>query len=561
MRRELARRGRRHKIRMKTSAAIGALAALLWPLVAQNRIGDKRFSLNGTIVDGVSGRPFPDVELSLSTDKWAPAGEPVISDAQGRFLFRGLSPGEYILTAHGFAFGDVYYHELPDPGYVPTVRLGPEQEVKSIVFRVMPRATIEGVVRDEFGEPVERANVLLLRPVWNGGRAVFHQSSQKFTDDRGHYRFGNLAPGGYVVCSMGSPGSSTPAPVAGTVDFAARPEARFYTRTCYPNVTSTAGAPNRLAPGQHGQIDITMLSAPAVSVQGRVRNAPPRTGFGVMLMAEDVFEGARQYPNAFVDPSQGTFGFRGVPAGRYRLEASVMTPVEGQQVQLKAAMQVDVGGSDIDGLELTLEPGSTVTAMLHGMAENHIEPNDVQLTLRQKESSNGMHGPNKADDGSISFGPLAAGTYWLVTRTEGRVCVQSAKLGDRDVLDSPFTVGAGADVRLDVNVSRDCGGIQLRAVSNGEPVPSAKVVLLLSGTPKDPGDLIEDYTNDQGEYTFTGLTPGRYLLWTWSVDEAGAYLGPASLAEVQQRATAVEVKAGEPAAIDVPLLNREGDGK
>ena len=547
---------------MKTSAAIGALAAtLLWPLAAQNRNGDKRFSLNGTIVDGVSGRPLPDVELSFQTEKWASAAEPVVSDAQGRFQFRGLAQGEYILTAHGPAFGDVHYHELPDPGYVPTIRLGPDPEEKSIVFRVMPRAAIEGAVRDEYGEPVERANVLLLRPVWNGGRAVFRQSGQKFTDDRGRYRFGNLAPGGYVVCSMGSPGANAEAPVAGTVDFAARTEPRFYTRTCYPNLTSTTGAAYRLAPGQHGQVDITMLGGPAVWVRGRVRNLPPRVGMGVMLTAEDAFEGARQYPNAYVDPNQGTFGFRGVPPGHYRLEANLATTVEGQPVSLRAGMQLDVAGSDIDGLELALEPGGTVTAMLHGMAENQIEPNDVHLNLRQKESNNGTHGPDKADGGSISFHSLAAGTYWLVSRTEGGVCVLSAKQGDRDVLGRTFTVASGADVRLDVQVSRSCGGIQLRAVSNGEPVPAAKVVLLLSGTPKDPGDLIEDYTNDQGEYTFTGLAPGRYLLWTWNVDEAGAYTGPASLAAVDQQATIVEVKEGEPVAIDVPLLNREGEGK
>ena len=89
-------------------------------------------------------------------------------------------------------------------------------------------------------------------------------------------------------------------------------------------------------------------------------------------------------------------------------------------------------------------------------------------------------------------------------------------------------------------------------------MPRAQLVLLRSGTPQDPGEITQDFTNDEGENEISGVSPGRYLLWAWAVEGSGAMPGPASLAAVGQQATVVEVKAGEPVHVDVPLLQDEG---
>ena len=151
---------------------------------------------------------------------------------------------------------------------------------------------------------------------------------------------------------------------------------------------------------------------------------------------------------------------------------------------------------------------------------------------------------------------MPAGSYRLLA-TAAEACVQSVKLGGREVRGNPLAIAAGAALRLDVTVSKNCGGVQARAVRDGVAVAGAKMVLLLNGTPKDPGELQEDFTNDEGELSFSGLTPGRYLLWAWAVEGTGAITGPASLAAVEPQATTVEVKEGEPVRIDVPLLKDE----
>jgi len=531
-----------------------------WHLAAQARAGGKNFALSGTVVDGVSNKPLAGVDVTLQTDKWEPVGDSVSADAQGRFRFIGLAAGEYILSATGSGFGTVQYGEAPDPGWVNSVHVGSNTAEKSILFKVMPRAGIEGIVRDEFGDPMMGANVAILRPLWREGRTALRNISQKFTDDRGRYRFAGLAPGNYVVCTNGFRMGSSAAPVQGPVDFASRPDSRVYTRTCFPAPNGSSYRTTRLAPGQRTEIDLTPLIGSAVAVRGHVRNpgAPGRTG-GVMLVPEDPSAGVGERFAAAVDQTQGTFVFRGVTPGRYRLRADlrVQDSASGTDKQWTGEIPVDVGNSDVDGLELAMDTGGVVDVAFQGLAENHIDAETVIANLKPAEDLRTARGAPRNKDG-FRFDGLTAGRYWLITRTGADACVESAKVGDRDIRGTPLTVGAGASLRVDVTVSRNCGTIVSRAVRDGEPVPGAKVVLLLSGTAKDPGNLIEDFADDEGEFSFSGLAPGHYLVWAWAVEGAGAGTGPGSLEAVEQQATAVEVKPGEPVHVDVPLLKEEG---
>src|SRR6266852_2649722 len=85
-----------------------AAALLALPVAAQTQASEKRHSLRGQVVDALSGRPVTDVELSLSTARWESAAEPVTPDSQGRFFFRGLAPGQYVLSAARPDFGTIF---------------------------------------------------------------------------------------------------------------------------------------------------------------------------------------------------------------------------------------------------------------------------------------------------------------------------------------------------------------------------------------------------------------------------------------------------------------------
>ncbi len=528
------------------AAVIGVIVSLgCGRLAAQGRAGAKRFTLSGTVVDG-GNQPLAGVDVSLSARGRELTLDPATTDAQGRFAFGGLTAGDYMLSAEG-GFGTVRYGEMPDPYRVSSIRVGGESGDKSVVFRIVPRGVIEGTIRDEFGDPMVRASVSMARPIWRDGRTTMAQVGQKFTDDRGRYRVGNLAPGSYVLC-IGE-GQNAAAPLAGPVDYATRVEGRTYARTC--------NRAFQLSPGQHAQVDLTPFAASTVTVRGHVRNAPAQTGFSVNLVSEDDNQVQNVVHPALVDGAQGTFTIRGVLPGRYRLRAQTYNT--GAQKPLSAEFPLDVGGSDIDGIDVALDSQAAVDVAFHGVPEDKLK--DVSVTMRTAGPNGRFWGHSQAKDGAFQFQPVPSGSYRLNLQTPAKNCVQSVKLGDREMRGAAFDVAAGAALHIDVVVSQNCGSIRLRAVRDGAAVPRAHVVLLRSGTAKDPGELSEDYTDDEGEFIFSGLTPGRYLVWAWAVEGPGATAGPASLAAVEQQATVVDVTAGDPAKVDVPLLSAEGTGQ
>jgi protocatechuate 3,4-dioxygenase beta subunit len=529
------------------AAVIGVIASLgCGHLAAQGRAGARRFTLSGTVVDG-GNQPMAGVEVSLGARDRELTVEPATADAQGHFAFGGLTAGDYILSAEG-GFGTVFYGQMPDPFNLSSISVGGENGDKSVVFRIVPRGVIEGTIRDEFGDPMVRVNVSMTRPVWRDGRTTMAQLGTKSTDDRGRYRFGNLAPGSYVVCIDG--GQNAAAPVPGPVDYAARVDSRTYARTC-----------NRvfqLSPGQRAQVDLTPLAAPTVTVRGHVRNAPAQTGFSVNLISEDDNLVHGGVTNAFVDGAQGTFTIRGVLPGRYRLRAQTYSNTPAQK-PLVAEVPLDVGGSDVEGVDVALDSQAVVDVALHGMSQDRID--HVRVTLRSSDPDGAFRGNVQTMDGAFQLQPVSPVSYRLSLQTPAESCVESVKLAGHEIRGASFDVAAGAALHIDVAITQNCGSVHLRAVREGAAVARARVVLLRSGTAKDPGDLSEDYTNDEGEFTFSGLTPGRYLVWAWAVEGQGAIAGPSSLAAVEQQATVVDVKAGDPTKVDVPLLAAEGTGQ
>ena len=94
----------------------------------------------------------------------------------------------------------------------------------------------------------------------------------------------------------------------------------------------------------------------------------------------------------------------------------------------------------------------------------------------------------------------------------------------------------------------------------GKPVPKARILILVSGTLDDPGDLDLGTAGEDGIMSYNGLTPGKYSFWAWN--EADEWNGAIEdLAALKAPQTVVEVGAGEKAKVQVPLLSafRQGN--
>ena len=160
-------------------------------------------AISGRITEQGSGRPMPRALVTLS-----PASLPTIdteADAQGRYEFSGLAPGEYVLWATAGEHRATYLRQAygdPAPmallGGPPrsTIALGPGH-VRADVDIALARALgIEGRVLNPYDEPMAEVRVLVLRA--NGRPAP---AMPVYTDDRGEYRLFGLLPGRYRVCA------------------------------------------------------------------------------------------------------------------------------------------------------------------------------------------------------------------------------------------------------------------------------------------------------------------------------------------------------------------------
>jgi 5-hydroxyisourate hydrolase-like protein (transthyretin family) len=108
--------------------------------------------VRGRVLDAQSGEPVRGASLSLRTeweDKAATAA--LRTDGEGRFIFRGVQPGQQKLAvrANGYLLHDNVQFELPDD--VPVQELDEQLD---------PGVRREASVRDRHGAPIARANVL-----------------------------------------------------------------------------------------------------------------------------------------------------------------------------------------------------------------------------------------------------------------------------------------------------------------------------------------------------------------------------------------------------------------
>ena len=154
-------------------------------------------AVEGRVVDA-NGGPVPGARVTLIR------GLPIrgaLSDASGAFTIDNLPAGAARVTVSKTGFSMV---ESDPTASGLSVSLKEGERREGIVLRMAPGSEITGTVLDEYGEPVERAMVQLVRmgvspdgsvrPVGAGGGS---------SDDRGRYRIPRVAPGPYALLTLG----------------------------------------------------------------------------------------------------------------------------------------------------------------------------------------------------------------------------------------------------------------------------------------------------------------------------------------------------------------------
>lgn len=168
----------------------------------------------GRVVDAVSNTPIPSVIVTLAG---APLGSSirVLTDAQGRFLYRNVPRGSFTLRAtiganvenSGFRWAGGLGPQIGPylnggsgqrrpGGLLQSIDLADNEQIDDVVIKLWQGGSIDGRVFDEAGEPL--VDVVVAAPRLSADGRLQNGPSVR-TDDRGAYHFGTLVPGDYVV--------------------------------------------------------------------------------------------------------------------------------------------------------------------------------------------------------------------------------------------------------------------------------------------------------------------------------------------------------------------------
>jgi hypothetical protein len=475
--------------------------------------------ITGTVRSAADGSPIGRARVVAQSAN----GDPhvTLTGADGRYVLSGLPVGSYRISVTRTGYVSKRYGEERNT-QPAQVNMSPTWRVTDIDVALEPGRHIAGRILDEDGTPFAGAVVEALIARVDRGRDTLTGVASSATDDRGEFRLHGLAPGEYFV--------SAADPAFANV---ARPgSALRYSPTYHPGVASTAEATAVIIPasGKAPEIEFRLKLVPPARVSGRVSAHDGRELLSAAILMTAI-DGRGAASEAPADPSlapDGRFSFGHVAPGRYQIRARAET-VPGRP--LFALASIDVQGSDMDGIQMTLQPGARIEGTLVVDGRNGARPPPFSALRVRVPSIDGT-----------SFGD-ATGTV----QPDGSFALRGVAAGPRQIavdgLPAPWTlkqvVYRGADVTdriVEVGAKEQTHGVRVTITDvttvvagvvedlRRRPVANAGV-LIFSRTPlhwiRTNRHMRAAYTDPDGRFTISGLPAGQYVaIATMDADES-----------------------------------------
>jgi protocatechuate 3,4-dioxygenase beta subunit len=519
-------------------------------------------SVAGVVADQ-SGKPMAGVHVRLVTgdfgsDEGARAICGVTSDSAGQFRVEGIKPGLYIVMAERAG-----YVQPPglSPMGLPFLTLKPDQHLTDYKVVLTARALIAGRVVDEFGDPVQGANVQA-EPVKPGQGGMFGGNNSD-TDDRGEFRI-ITAPGKYYLRAgldqMDGPDGPPEIRSDGT-------SGASFADTYYPSAADNSGASAvEVSAGQDvAGIEIRMLrttvSAPrGYTIGGIVTGLPENETANVMLRFAEK-PGEFHNSNGTGTAPDGKFSFEGMQPGYYSVSASYTT---GKTPLHSHAVDFHLDSEDHAGLQLTLAPEEELSGTLAMVGDGPAEKHTVRLQPAgwgdfgdagspaaevEPDGSFHLHGVPPARFKAV-VEPMPENGYLKEVAVDGKPVPDG-------VLD--FAQGVG-ETRLKLTVSRAGAEISGRVLDK-DGDPALGLVMVFFGT--DPQHMEDENAKrvSDGNFSFKGVRPGKYRLY--AIDVAGmmqVITGDGDngdmTAKFFEAADEIEIKEGDRISKDIPAQTK-----
>ena len=555
---------------MKPWALALTLLLPVLPLTAQQEAAEPlaKCTIEGSVVKATTGEPVKRAVVTLSqVGGWAqpattlqnrrfgavlgrsgsvitlggPQGSPqprsTGTDVQGRFALEAVEPGQYqIWVSRNGYVGQSYGQRAPNRPGKP-LKLEPGQHLRDLIFRLVPTSVITGHVFGEDGDSVMGAMVQVLRYSIVNGRRQLNPFGGNNTNDVGEYRISGLVPGRYYLWATYTPQQMG--------NFAQGGYAPVY----YPGTNRMGeAAPLELRSGDEMRdIDFTLLPTPTVRLRGQVFNSitgKPGQGVYVSLTWREPGAGLSfQCGGAPARDAEGNFEIRSVPPGSYIL----MAYWNDKNQQYFGRELLEVGTSDVDGINLVIGPGLDLKGRVSVEGKAPMELSNMRIWLQPTEMMMGTQPASVESDGTFVVKNVADGVYQInLWGAPQDFYLKSARLGGDGALDADLTISRNrTSGQLELVLSPAGGRIDGAVLNNQQPFSGATVVLIPEANRRSDARLYKaTNTDDNGHFSLQGIAPGEYKLFAWEDVENGAYQDPDFLRSYEERGKSVRVEEG-----------------
>lgn len=513
-------------------------------------------SIAGVVVKLAGSEPLTKARVHLQSMEDRTRAISTVTNAGGRFELRGIDPGRYRLSVSrvGFVTKEYGQKKSEDPGAVLTLR--PGQEIKDLLFRLIPSGVIAGRILDEDGEVLPSVNVTAAKEVYSDGKRTLAMGATVETNDLGEYRLFGLSPGRYFVSAVYPRWSRF---AGGEDSGGSESDQQGYAKMYYPG---TADAGKAIFIDLKGgeevpSIEILLRKVLAYRIRGRVYNQinhKPGTGTNVLLMPKTNRREWDSVQPANVEKQDGSFDISEVLPGSYVLTALWFD--EGKIYSTR--MPVEVGNADVDGLAVMIGPGMTITGQIIWDGKPALEKDELTVRPRPVDLNLGSQSSTRVTPGNFfTLKDIGEGTYDAEVAGESKDCyIKDVQYGASSALEGGFTVVRGAPAALEITISSHGARVQ-GAVTDADGLPAVGVwvVLVPDAKYRTQYRLYKTQTTDQyGHFDLRGIPPGEYKLFSWEEVELGAWEDPEFLKPFEEKGGTIALQQGDQKMLNLPTI-------
>jgi hypothetical protein len=500
--------------------------------------------IKGRVVNE-AGRPLPNVmvvAVKLNSNR---GDSSAVADREGNFELTGLEPASYRLFAQLAAYTLVFSDALENQ-----YRVG-----DSVTLVLTKGGVITGTVTNEAGEPLAgvRVRAITVHGVpWPYGLIP----AESTTDDRGVYRIYGLAAGTYVV-RAGGPGDAQYEPNAYETDVATY--APSSNRDTAEEIDVRAGV-------ETSNVDIRYRGGSGHVISG-IASGPTGVqtmGFGIFLSAAKD-NGSQAAATSNQTPDGKHFALEGIDDGDYDISAvSARSPGE---FMLSPAKRITVKGADVTGVELIVQPLSTVSGRVVLDEAKIADCSDTRRPLFSETSVSAFRNEKEVSayrlppflpvgspvnvdaQGNVTLKNLSPGRYYFATQFAGKywylqsVALPSSTGGKNskpiDASRTWTTLNSGDQLTgLTITLAQGAASLRGQLAQREGETPKNLFVYLIPREKERAEDVLRFYAaavSVDGTVALNHVAPGRYwVLVQETADNASVKLRLPD--EIQRRA-------------------------